>query len=115
MDKISGIIPANARTRTVDVSGSQPVRPGAPTWGRRVGHVTEANQNQSLANEDKVTIAGPQNELQSTATYKPSPEATKVKAIDDMAAKFFNSSIKTLAKDSDQPVSEQLTESLSEA
>ena len=37
MEKISGIVPSSPRTRKVDVSSSQPVRPGAPAFGRNVG------------------------------------------------------------------------------
>lgn len=40
MEKISGIIPRNARTSSADTSKSQPVRPGAPSFGRPIGKVT---------------------------------------------------------------------------
>lgn len=40
MEKISGIIPRNARNSSADVSKSQPVRPGAPSFGRPMGKVT---------------------------------------------------------------------------
>ena len=40
MEKISGIIPRNARNSSTDVSKSQPVRPGAPSFGRPIGKVT---------------------------------------------------------------------------
>lgn len=40
MEKISGIIPRNSRNSSADVSKSQPVRPGAPSFGRPIGKVT---------------------------------------------------------------------------
>lgn len=40
MEKISGIIPRNARNSTADLSKSQPVRPGAPSFGRAIGKVS---------------------------------------------------------------------------
>lgn len=40
MEKISGIIPRNSRNSSVDLSKSQPVRPGAPSFGRPIGKVT---------------------------------------------------------------------------
>lgn len=49
MEKISGIIPRNARNSSADVSKSQPVRPGAPSFGRPIGKVT---QRSALQPED---------------------------------------------------------------
>lgn len=43
MDKISGIVPAGRRFRNVDVSRSQPVRPGAPSFGRPIGRASQAD------------------------------------------------------------------------
>lgn len=57
MEKISGIIPKSQRMAAVDLSRSQPVRPGAPSYGRAVGRVTSYgnnNQLQGTANDNSV-------------------------------------------------------------
>lgn len=110
MDKISGIIPSNARTRSVDTSKGQAVRPGAPAWGRPMGHVTKANQGADL--EDRVSIGETPFEEKPAMTYKPSPEAMKAKIAEDVSNQFANLNPKQVARDSDLTTSEQMTESL---
>lgn len=110
MEKISGIIAANARTRSVDVSNAQPVRPGAPTYGRPEGKVTKA------AIEDKISLSSlaTARPLES-GTYKNSSEAAKVKVIKDSAQRFFDTRIpQNVAKDSEAPLSEEILEKISE-
>lgn len=88
MEKISGIIPANARTRSVDVSNSQPVRPGAPTWGRRTGHVTQA---ETITPEDRVSLSSDKAVKEPTAPiYNNRAEMTRAKVVDQLATKFFD-------------------------
>ncbi len=99
MEKISGIIPANSRTRQTDSGGSQSVRPGAPTLRRPT--------------EDKVSLG--KGRGSALTTYKPSPESARVKIADDLATRFFGRNPKEVARDSDLTSSEQFTESLSEA
>lgn len=43
MEKISGILPAGRRFKNIDVSRAQPVRPGAPTFGRPVGRSSQVD------------------------------------------------------------------------
>ena len=109
MEKISGIIAANARTRSVDVSKSQPVRPGAPTYGRPEGKVTKANI------EDKISLSAIANERPlETGNYK-NTESAKVKIIKDSAQKFFDTRVpQSIAKDSEVPLSEEIFEKISE-
>src|SRR4051794_21304586 len=86
MDKISGIIPSNARTRAIDTSNSQPVRPGAPSWGRPEGKVTKA------VLEDKVTLSSVAAErpMEKPPTYDRNlAESKKVKIAKDMTDRFF--------------------------
>ncbi|MES3036888.1 MAG: hypothetical protein V4736_03195, partial [Bdellovibrionota bacterium] len=63
MEKISGIIKANTRTSKTDVSNSQPVRPGAPAFGRPMGKVTLASTYEiqdkfSVSDEARKQLAG---------------------------------------------------------
>lgn len=87
MEKISGIIPSSARTRSVDVSSSQPVRPGAPTWGRPTGRVTPA---QTITPEDRVTMSAT-DALENTKApiYNNKAEVSRAKVVTDLAKKFF--------------------------
>jgi hypothetical protein len=49
MDKISSILPGNARIHTVDMDESRSARPGAPSFGRTVG--------KTASDRDKITIS----------------------------------------------------------
>ena len=116
MEKISGIIPSNARTRSVDVSNSQPVRPGAPTWGRPTGRVTATAQ--SMTPEDRVTMsATDQLENAKSPVYNNKAEltnkveATRAKVVDELAKKFFEGQAPAqVAKDAENPLSERVAQ-----
>ncbi len=116
MEKISGIIPANRRTKAVDVSNSQPVRPGAPTWGRPVGRVTQAMMPDPL---EKVSFSqseskeGLENQVAQT-TYNSKGQMGKAQVIEELSKKFFDPKIKTLARDSDESLSEQVNARVNE-
>jgi hypothetical protein len=109
MEKISGIIASNARTRSVDVSRSQPVRPGAPAWGRPEGHVTKAVQ-------DTVTISSAAAEgPPEPVTYKNPADLAKNKVISDVTQKFFDTKeSQKIAKEGESPLSEEMLDKLSE-
>ena len=112
MEKISGIIASNARTRSVDVSNAQPVRPGAPSYGRPEGKVTKAMV------EDKISLS-------SVATDRPieapnykntNSDSAKVKIIKESADRFFETRVpQTLAKETDAPLSEEMLEKIPES
>ncbi len=110
MEKISRILAGNARTRSVDVSKSQPVRPGAPAFGRPEGKVTTA------AIEDKISLSALANDRPlETTNYKNSVEAAKVKVIKDSTQRFFDTRIpQAIAKENEAPLSEEILENISE-
>lgn len=118
MEKISGILPANSRTKSTDTAQSQPIRPGAPSLGRPVGRVTRAqmdSQSQSDAEnldpvDDKLSLG--QKEMNKLSTYKPNPEAAKLKMIDELNAKFNLKNLKQSSRESDLTKSEEYTENL---
>jgi|GEM_PF-1137331 hypothetical protein len=118
MEKISGIIPASPRTRVVDTSNAQPARPGAPSFGRPMGknslgdRITlskiaeemraaealnpsqeglEVKAPQGLPAKGAMTAQQSQNTTATAQadTYKPSPEAKRVKVVEDLNKKFF--------------------------
>lgn len=86
LEKISGILPSSPRTRKVDVSGSQPVRPGAPAWGRPQGKVTIPVEFQV---DDRVDFGG--KEELGVKTYRPLSEREKAQSVQQLSEKFFNS------------------------
>ncbi|MEK6774354.1 MAG: hypothetical protein AABY64_10460 [Bdellovibrionota bacterium] len=111
MEKISGIIPANNRTKAVDVSNSQPVRPGAPTWGRPNGKVTRNTmpdplEKVSFSRMDSPSKSEFENPIQQT-TYNSRGQVAKAQVVEELSKKFFAPNAKNLARDSDETLSEQ--------
>jgi hypothetical protein len=109
MDKISRIVPPNGRTRSVDVSRSQPVRPGAPTWGRPEGKVTRTPV-------DRVNLSSLAAE-RPLETYKNLSEAKHVKIAKELTDKFFESQYPSPQelRESDTPLSEEMAENVGES
>lgn len=56
MQKISGILPANARVTTVDMKASGVARPGMPSWGREVGVPIAAEKRMQQEAATKASI-----------------------------------------------------------
>lgn len=105
VEKISRILPSNARTKAVDVSRSQPVRPGAPTWGRPEGRVTKAIQ-------DKVYLSSIAAERPlEPVTYRNPTETRNVKIAKDVADKFFETkNLQNFDSGKDLSLSEEVVE-----
>ncbi len=84
MEKISRILPPSRRVVAVDVEQSQPVRPGAPNFGR---------PTQRLDIQDRVSIGAQSNakaEDKTPATYRNPKEGARAKVVEELAEKFFN-------------------------
>lgn len=90
MEKISGILPPSARTRSADIADAQPARPGAPSLGRPMG-------KNSLG--DRITLSKMAEQLRQNGdfgipdtptTYKNTSENAKLKVIEDLNRKFFS-------------------------
>ncbi len=79
MDKISRILPGNARVNSVDMTGSQPVRPGVPEFGRNVG-ISDV--------KDRVTITAA-NDGPVNSVYKNPKEMIKAQIAEDVSRRFF--------------------------
>jgi hypothetical protein len=98
MDKISGILSASPRTSKMDISNSQPARPGAPMTGRpegknSLGDRISLSKEVERIKEAGLTEEGPDNASEvstsATPTYKNTSENAKVKIIQDLNRKFF--------------------------
>lgn len=107
MEKISRILPPSRRVVATDVTSSQPLRPGAPDFGRRpqssprLGEVQDRVSMSSLANSRSP---------EPMATYKNTKEGARAKVVEEMAEKFFNP--RTVAKEGEAPLSEEALKQL---
>ncbi|MFS4459520.1 hypothetical protein [Bdellovibrio sp. HCB2-146] len=92
MEKISGILPPSPRMKLMEVASAQPVRPGAPEFGRPMGKnsIGERITLSKQLDEMRQTGQMPTPEVQVPATYK-NTEANKIKVIEDINKKFFSS------------------------
>lgn len=113
MEKISRILPPSRRVVAVETEASQPVRPGAPEFGRpskrmeiqdRVSLSPMARERanaQAEANQDAAPDVG---------TYKNPKETARAKVVEDLAEKFFNP--RAVAKEGEGTRSEELLKSV---
>lgn len=106
MEKISGIIPASARTRSADVTVSQPARPGAPALGRPMGKNSLGDRVTLSKQLEEMRQTGAVPEPEASPVYKAPGESKKLKVIEDLNQKFFNS--KTSSGDEDMTKSEEV-------
>ena len=88
MEKISRILPPSRRVTATDVESSQPVRPGAPDFGR---------PTQRLDIKDRVTLSSLVNDRDTAdrsssepITYRNPKEGARAKAVEALSEKFFN-------------------------
>lgn len=113
MEKISRILPPSRRVTAVEPESSQPVRPGAPDFGRPAGKRMEVQDRvslSSLARERSVNTTPDTNS--SLATYKNSKESARAKVVEDLAEKFFNP--RAIAKEGEGTRSEEVLKSIEE-
>lgn len=106
MEKISGIIPASARTKVADVSVSQPARPGAPLLGRPMGKNSLGDRITLSKELEELRQTGQFPEPAMTPVYKQPAESKKLKVIQDLNEKFFTDP-KDLAREENIPKSEE--------
>lgn len=102
MEKISRILPPSRRVVATDVESSQPVRPGAPEFGRPTQRPLDIQDRLSLSS---LAASRPTAE-QAPITYKNTKEGARAKAVEDLAEKFFNP--RSVAKEGEGPQSEEI-------
>lgn len=106
MEKISRILPPSRRITATDIESSQPVRPGAPTYGRpTVQKPVEIQDRVSLS-----SLANSRSTEAQPATYKNTKEGTRAKVVEDIAEKFFNP--RALAKEGEGTLAEETLKSI---
>lgn len=82
MEKISSILPSNARVKSVDLSEAQPVRPGAPSRGQKEG---------STSIRDRITLSSDAKEQAARETMmgRNPREVSRAKMVEEINKKFF--------------------------
>ncbi len=114
MEKLSGILPASARTATAEVASAQPARPGALALGRPMGKNSLGDRVTISKQLEEMRRTGQMPELEPTATYRNSSEGQKLKVIDELNKKFFTDP-KNNVRDTDQTKSEEVLTKIEEA
>ncbi|HEY8269812.1 MAG TPA: hypothetical protein VIG33_02920 [Pseudobdellovibrionaceae bacterium] len=105
MEKISRILPPSRRVVATDVESSQPVRPGAPDYGRPTQKPLNIQDRVSLSSLANGRSAEP-------STYKNFKEGARARVVDELAEKFFNP--RTVAKEGEGPRSEETLKRMEE-
>lgn len=105
VEKISGIIPASARTKVADVSVAQPARPGAPALGRPMGKNSLGDRITLSKKMEELRQSGVLPEPELSPVYTNPTENKKLKVIEDLNQKFF--SPKAIAREEDLTKSEE--------
>lgn len=85
MEKISGVIGASPRLKSVDLQNSPPVRPGAPSFGQPVGEVT-------LARRKDLTTAQKANILREQM-MDDQKRLRELRTVENMSGEFFMNKI----------------------
>jgi hypothetical protein len=103
MEKISGILPASARVKSVDLKNSQPVRPGVPTFGRPEGWTAADRVSLSAVARERAS--------QEIADFKSSDINTKKRQMaSDATDQFFINRLAPKASDESVEMIESATE-----
>ncbi len=105
MEKISRILPPSRRVVATDVESSQPVRPGAPDFGRPTQKPLDIQDRVSLSSLVNNRSAEP-------TTYKNTKDGARARVVEDMAEKFFNP--RTIAKEGEGTRSEETLKRMEE-
>jgi hypothetical protein len=113
MDKISGIIPASPRLKSVETAAAQPARPGAPEFGRPQGKNSLGDRIQLSKKLEEMRQSGQLPEPEAPLTYK-KPAPTKLQVVEEINKNFFENP-KSIAKDNDLTRSEQAFENVRKA
>lgn len=110
MEKISHILPATARVTTAEIADSQPVRPGAPSFGRPMGRGAVEDRLTLSPQAIASKLSGEAPQLEKPLTYKDSAESAKKRTIEKLSQDFFNPKIE--ARGTETTTSQQVLKSM---
>lgn len=83
MEKLSSVIPASPRVKSVDLKNAKPVRPGAPTYGSPVGMTSRERDRIVLSSEAKDLA------FQETMGARNPREMRQAQMVDEVTRRFF--------------------------
>jgi hypothetical protein len=113
MQKISGILPANARVTTVDIKASGAMRGGMPSFGREIGVTAAAQKKIELEAAAKFNLqsSGPnasasQFEHKNLMNIRKENADPKATIVTDMAEKFFMNKLNQPKEEIQMPTDE---------
>lgn len=109
MDKLSSILPSTARTRSVDMADSKPVRPGAPVYGDQKVGTTSVKDRVSLGQGLKSELS------KDTLTYKNPRDVSRAKMVEEINAKFFETRLAGKDKPEEKEISLEMPKALPDA
>jgi len=89
VEKISSILPANSRIKSVDMKESQPVRPGTPTFGRTEGW-NSAKDKVTISELAKEGVIDNVKEPVYKNTNRNPREISRSKMVEELNRKFFD-------------------------
>lgn len=109
MDKISSILPSNARVKTVDLSDSHPVRPGTPAFGRRVG--ANRLRDRITLSEEALRQSSLERAKIGTLNEGKNPrEAENVRIADQLTNQFFMKKLEPIQEAKGEALSEEVAD-----
>lgn len=83
MEKLSSVLPASPRVKSVDLKNAKPVRPGAPRFGAPNG-MTSRERDRLMISEQAKEMA-----FSETMAAKNPREMRQVQMVDDVTRRFF--------------------------
>lgn len=83
MDKLSNLLPASPRVKSVDLKNAKPVRPGAPNFGAPNGMTSKDRDRISLSDEGKDLA------FQDSMGMKNPREGLRAQMAEEVTKRFF--------------------------
>ena len=108
MEKISSILPSNARVTSVDLDEAPAARPGAPALGRKQGRNTIS---------DRITLSQRAKDIaaQETMMDRNPKEAARAKKVEELNKRFFETRLSNKPVEEKAPMTEQISDRAMEA
>lgn len=106
MEKLSSILPASPRIKSVDLSEAKPRRPGSPTFGVPEGTTSSQRDRVSISSRDSIEA------LKDNGTYKNPRDFKTSKMAEEVTKKFFETRLNPTDKIA--PKSEAVVDGLDE-
>jgi hypothetical protein len=101
MEKLSSILPSNARIRSVDTKDSKPARPGAPLFGRPQGTL-------SVKDRFSVSKEAVDRAAQDLSALRNGKEFARARMVEDISNKFFETRLSEPAQTTEKAIPSEI-------